>query len=95
MINLAIALALTAVSGPGNAQGAAIFVATSAEKASGFKSLAECEQAIGKSGDAGHADARGTVFNRNAGNTTRCEIVAGEPLVVVYPKGYEAMRAAH
>ena len=92
MINLAIALALTTVSGPGNAHGEAVFVATSAEKASGFASLAECERAIGGSGDA--RQPRGTAFNRNAGNTTRCEMVAGEPVVVVYPKGYEAMRAA-
>ena len=91
MINLAIALALTAVSAPGTAQRPAIFVATSAEKASGFASLAECERAIG---DARRAGPRGTAFNRNAGNTTRCEMVEGEPLVVVYPRGYEAMRPA-
>ena len=41
-----------------------------------------------KSRSARHQQARGTVFNRAAGNTTRCEMVDGEPMIVVIPKGF-------
>lgn len=65
-----------------------IFVATNPEMASGFKDLAECQKSIGvspgvaKATDAGR---QGTAFNRAHGNTSRCEIINGEALVVVYP----------
>ena len=99
MLNLAVAFAVAMSPFPANADDLAIFVATSAEKASGFETLAECEVALGASGtdqgnslDGQGAGFRGSLFNRNAGNTSRCEVVDGEALIVVYPKGYKAQR---
>lgn len=89
MLSLLSALALSTLSPPATASAPAVFVLTSAEKASGFQSLAECEQALGSAGEQG---LRGSRFNRTAGNPSRCEIVAGEPLIVVYPKGHEPRR---
>lgn len=60
------------------------FVATSPERASGFSSLAECDRAL-----TGRDGVLGTQFNRAAGNTSRCELVFGEAVVVVYPKGLD------
>ena len=101
MLHLAVAFAVTILPSSATASGPAMFQAVSAEKASGFASLAECEQVLGapateqgKVPDAAQSGARGSLFNRNAGNMSRCEMVDGEPLIVVYPKGYEAMRPA-
>ena len=64
-------------------------VATNAEQASGFVDLADCQKAIGggpvKAGSNERAAQAGSAFNRAAGNLTRCELVKGEILVVVYP----------
>lgn len=70
-----------------------IFEATSADRATGFRTLAECEAALGPAvairvrATTGKRLVRGTAFNRRAGNVSRCEIVGGEPLIVVYPTG--------
>lgn len=90
MIILAVALAMTTLSGQAPVADPAIFVLTNAEKASGFATLGECERALGPAKRP--SEARGSLFNRNAGNISRCEIVHGEPMVVVYPKGYAAAR---
>lgn len=91
MRNLFVAFALSSLTLPAVAAPPSIFQATSAEKASGFRSMAECEAALGlparhrtKAGAAGNM-VRGSVFNRAAGNISRCEMVAGEPVMVVYP----------
>jgi hypothetical protein len=95
MLTLVAALALTTIPLQAPARDAGVFVAVNAEKASGFKSLGECEAALGRDKQDRRADKksgpRGSVFNRKAGNRTRCEMVEGEPLVVVYPKGYEVL----
>ena len=90
---LAMSLALAGQPLPATALPAGVFVAILAEKASGFKTLAECEQAIALAPKVEQErlvrleSNRGSLFNRAAGNTTRCEIVDGEPLIVVVPKG--------
>ena len=82
MLPLAIAILLSQLPPLESVARPPLFVATSAERASGFSSLAECEQAsIGPDG------VPGTRFNRAAGNVSRCEMVSGEAVVVVYPKG--------
>ena len=81
---------MTTLSAPVAAKEPAVFVMTSAEKASGYKTLAECEAALGEADQ--RTGLRGSRFNRDAGNMSRCEMVEGEPLIVVYPKGYEAER---
>jgi len=68
-----------------------IFEATSADKASGFRSMAECEAALGLpaehrgKADVGKNASRGSSFNRAAGNISRCEIIEGQPVLIVYP----------
>ena len=89
MLSLLSALALSTLPPPATASAPAVFVLTSAEKASGFQSLAECEQALGTAGKQG---LRGSRFNRTAGNVSRCEVVDGEPLIVVYPRGHQPER---
>ena len=71
-----------------------VFAATLGEKATGFRTLAECEEAIRRpirvergARRVKHLSARGSQFNRVAGNVTRCEMVDGEPLIVVIPRG--------
>ncbi len=96
MRNFIVAFALTTLPVAAVANDPDIFLATSAEKASGHNTLAECEEALrGTDDPQGEAlvdnenGPRGSRFNRNAGNTSRCETVEGEPLIVVYPKGHE------
>lgn len=99
MRNLIVAFALTTLPYPAIANDPGIVVATNPEKASGFRNLAECHEALGGSdklqgkmiGDEPNR-LHGSMFNRTAGNTSRCEIVHGEALIVVYPKGYEERR---
>lgn len=98
MLSLALAYAMMSLSVPVAATDPTVFVAVSAEKASGFETLAECEEALGGPDEQlGNARAdqqtspRGSRFNRTAGNISRCEVVEGEPLIVVYPKGHEAL----
>ena len=88
------ALVLTALPVPAIAQPPAVFVAVLAEQATGFATLAECERAIARKPKltanqrlARHGANRGSLFNRIKGNTTRCEMVGGEALTVVVPKG--------
>ena len=101
MLNLAVDFAVAMSPFLPSADEPAIFVATNAEKASGFETLADCELALGDAGpdqggalNSDGAGPPGSRFNRNAGNISRCEIVDGEPLIVVYPKGHEDQRPA-
>ena len=94
MRDLSLAFALAALPLPALAHPAGVFVATLGEKDSGFATLAECEQAIARPVKAQHRariakpdDLRGSLFNRAAGNTTHCEMIDGEALMVVIPKG--------
>lgn len=88
------ALALTLAMLPTSAIAAPrIFAATLADTDAGFKTLADCEIALRGSGEVraranAHSAQRGTLFNRTNGNISRCEMVHGEPTIVVYPKGY-------
>jgi len=99
MLYLSVALALVSLSFPALAASPAIFQATNAENASGFRTVSECEAALGRPakhrGKAviGASDLRGSLFNRAAGNVSRCELVAGELLIVVYPTGQKARSA--
>lgn len=99
MRNLFVAFALASLPLPALAAHPIIFQATSADKASGFKTMAECEAALGRPakrrGKAakGTSSQRGTIFNRTAGNVSRCEMVAGEPQVTVYPTGQKGRSA--
>lgn len=93
MRNRGLAAALIMLSIPAMAQGAVV-AATNAERASGFADRADCEQALGssdggqpKAGVVDQADGGGSLFNRAAGNISRCEFVHGEYQIVVYPKG--------
>ena len=70
-----------------------IAVATLSETASGFKNLAECERTLRGSDDpktrsetADRNGQLGSLFNRRAGATSVCQIVQGEPQIVVYPR---------
>ena len=87
MPSLALAILLSLSPASADMARPSLFVATNAEKASGFSSLAECEKAL-----IGAGGVRGSRFNHAAGNTSRCELVSGEALVVVYPKGQAPRR---
>ena len=95
MRKLSLALALTALAVPAYSARPAIFQATSSEKASGFRSMVECETALGGlTRQRGKSDiernaVHGSLFNRQAGNLSRCEMIDGEPQIVVYPVGYD------
>jgi hypothetical protein len=82
MPSLAVAILLSFLPASADMPRPSFFVATNAERASGFGSLAECEKAL-----VAPDGSRGSQFNRAAGNTSRCELVSGEAVVVVYPKG--------
>lgn len=90
---VAFAFTLVSVPLPALAIRPVIFQATSADKASGFGSMAECEMALGQAAayrgpvSVDRSALRGTAFNRQAGNVSRCELIAGEPQIVVYPTG--------
>lgn len=93
MRSLVVVLALAFLPAPAVAH-PPVFAAVLAEKATGFTSLAECERAIARKPTltpqqrrARLRSTRGALFNRLAGNTTRCELVNGEPLTVVVPRG--------
>ncbi len=80
------------------AQNPAVMVATNPERASGFKGLTDCQKNIAatRERDAMVRNGKpntgqGTVFNRTHGNITRCEMVEGEAMVVVYPRGHGAL----
>ena len=83
---LVAALAMTTFSAQVPAGDRVVFAMTNAETAAGFETLADCEQALGEPDQ--RTGLRGSLFNREAGNISRCELVDGEALVVVYPKGY-------
>ena len=92
---LALALALAALPVPAMTQPAAMSVATLPERDSAFATLAECEQSLVPANESagaalapGQGTPRGSLFNRTAGNTSRCEMVDGEPLIIVTPKAY-------
>lgn len=95
MTKLFVAFAVTLVSVPlpALATRPVIFQATNADKASGFGSMAECEIALGRPAryratiGVQKSALRGSAFNRQAGNVSRCELIAGEPQIVVYPSG--------
>ena len=88
---LTLAMLLTAM--PAGAADPKIFVATNPEREAGFASLAECEDSLGSTQHSGDVVRSGSVFNREHGNTTRCELVDGVPLVVVYPSAPAAESA--
>lgn len=88
MASALAALLLPAIADAGPA------MAVLGEKDMGFKTLAECEQTIGRperqrrdARAAKRGALRGSLINRAAGNITRCALVDGEPLIVVTPKG--------
>jgi hypothetical protein len=94
MRDFALALALAVLPLPAIAQPAGPVSAVLAEKASGFKNLAECEKILGRPDSRRQKTLgnkrsvlRGSLFNRAAGNISRCEMIDGEPLIVVIPKG--------
>ena len=78
---LAAALALAALQAP--ASNPPVFMAVLAETASGFESMADCEKSLGP---AKRGARRGSLFNRKAGNISRCQMVDGEPMIVVIPR---------
>lgn len=78
-IFLVAALPITAV-----AHGREVVSATNPEAFPGHRNLADCERSLGPPDKTG---LRGTLFNRTRGNTSRCEIIHGEPQIVVYVKG--------
>ncbi len=93
-----MALALAVLPLPAIAK-SPVFVAILSETAGGFRSLAECEAVLrgpGKGALVGSprqlapGAQAGSLFNRTHGNLSRCEMVEGEPSIVVYPKGYSA-----
>jgi hypothetical protein len=93
MRNLAITLALAALSVPAIAKPSKVFVATVPESAAGFKTLAECQAALrgpAKPDRPTFAKGRnrqaGTLFNRSHGNFSRCEMIEGEPMIAVYAR---------
>ncbi len=94
MAIIALVFALASLPLPAMALPAGITVATLGEKASAFETLAECEEALGPLDSQGRTPLaaqdglRGSQFNRAAGNTSRCEIVDGEPLIIVTPKSF-------
>lgn len=61
-----------------------IVSATNPEALPGHRNLADCEASLGAADKTG---LRGTVFNRLRGNISRCEIIQGEPQIVVQIKG--------
>lgn len=91
MRNLLVAFALLSLPVSALAARPVIFEATSADKASGFRSMAECDAALGLpvrqrgKADVANGGVRGSMFNRAKGNISRCELVDGEPMIVVYP----------
>ena len=91
MSNLFVAFALVSLAVPATAAGPVIFQATNADRVTGFRTMADCEVALGRPvptharASADRSALRGTAFNRRAGNLSRCEMVNGEPLIVVYP----------
>ena len=99
MRKVLVAFALISLPFPVLAARPVIFQATSADKAPGFRSMGECEAALGPparhrgKADVDRGAVRGTLFNRTAGNLSRCEMIAGEPVIVVYPSGREVRSA--
>ena len=93
MRHLASAFALATLPISALAQPAGIVSATLAERATPFRTLAECEQSLGRPGQAqqtpaaGQDGPRGSWFNRTHGNLSRCEMIHGEPLIIVVPNG--------
>ena len=92
MRNLALAATMMMLPVSVSANAPSIFVATNAEKASGFRDLADCQKSLEGPDQASRkavADKqdgrRGSLFNRTQENTSRCEMVHGEALIVVYP----------
>jgi hypothetical protein len=93
MRNFAFALMLTTFSFP--LIGRADVVATNPERASAFSDLAQCNDALGRAETREALNGkprilRGSLFNRAAGNTSHCEMVDGEPMIVVYPNQHHA-----
>ena len=92
MRQLAIVIALAAFPVSALARPAGIVSATLPERATPFATLAECERSLGSSAQSRQATAadrdgaRGSLFNRGQGNRSYCEMVDGEPLVIVVPK---------
>ena len=92
-MRLTLFIALASIATSGSAQGPSVVVATNAERASGFKDLADCQRNVAatrqrdaKVRSGKHDGGKGSVFNRTHGNLTRCEVIEGEALVVVYPR---------
>ena len=92
MPTIVLALLLGAAPPAGPAPRPGVVIATNAERDTAYQDLAECEVALertrrGRAGADGAARA-GTLFNAARGNISRCEVVHGEPTVVVYPRGH-------
>lgn len=99
MRKLTVAILLAALCSPAAAPARERVSATNPESAAGYRDLADCERSLGAAGKVhGSAAAqrgtgpRGTLFNRTRGNISRCEMVHGEPQVVVYVKGDDGKR---
>lgn len=94
MRKIALIVALISLPAAGLAENAGPVAATNAEKATGFRDLAECQSALEatrRTRDGSNPAAprpTGSLFNRAQGNMSRCEMVQGEALIVVYPRGY-------
>ena len=83
-------LALMSIPGAALATDPGPVVATNPERETGYTDLGECRKALeatAKPGLAGASGTTGSLFNQAQGNVSRCELVQGEVLVVVYPRG--------
>ena len=91
MRNCALFVALMSMPAAALAATSTPIVATNAERETGFRDLGECQKALEgtrKASDADGSTATGSLFNQAQGNVTRCEVVGGEVLAVVYPRGH-------
>lgn len=84
-------LLATALASPGVAQPGPV-AATNPERESAYRDLADCRAQLertrrSRAAHSGAAVSVGSWFNVVRGNVSRCEIVEGEPVIVVYPRG--------
>lgn len=91
MQNIALLVAVLTLASPGYARKPQAVIATNPEKETAFTDLAECRQALAaprKTNPTAVAGgpSEGSLFNRAQGNISRCELVDGEALIVVYPR---------
>lgn len=100
MRKFTVAILLAALTAPAAASAQEPVSATNPESAAGYRDLADCERSLeaagktqGSAGAQREKSPRGTLFNRTRGNISRCEMVHGEPLVVVYVNGDDGKRS--